>query len=74
MNIFKNNYFTVIYIFLIIFGLFFNYFFLYFFLGLIFFVFFKKRNNYTYFIISIIFFTFVLFELIFKDNSSKVII
>ena len=71
MNIFKNNYFTVIYIFLIIFGLFFNYFFLYFFLGLIFFVFFKKRNNYTYFIISIIFFTFVLLELIFKDKEFK---
>ena len=71
MNIFKNYFFIFINSLLIIFGFFFNYFFLFFFLGFVFFIFFKKKNSYIYFIISVVFFTFILIELTFKDKQLK---
>ena len=68
MRIFKNYFYFPLSIILIVFGFFFNYLFLYFFLGIFFFIIFKIKSNYFYFITSILFFTFFLLELTFKDK------
>ena len=68
MSIFKNIFFYIFVIFLLLFGIFFNYLFLYFFLGVIFFIIFKLKSKYLFFVFSVVFFSFFLIEITFKDK------
>ncbi len=68
MSILKNIFFYSLIIILFLFGVFFNYLFLYFFLGLVFFIIFKLKSKYLFFLFSVFFFSFFLIEIIFKDK------
>ena len=68
MSIFKNIFSYILGIFLLLFGIFFNYLFLYFFLGIISFIIFKLKSKYLFFLFSVVFFSFFLIEIIFKNK------
>ena len=68
MSIFKNNFFYILGIIFVLFGVFFNYLILYFILGIISFLIFKLKSKFFFFLFSVVFFSFFLIELIFKDK------